>query len=123
MKQIKDKLNDLLKFLNLSDFSGNISITNVALVALLGKVALSPSLLSVIALGFIVVSYMHKRYEASKLELSAKEERVWQDHDVRIKVLAQAIVDLQNANQDIRDQAEQTKKLLSTNSFAGIYKK
>lgn len=53
----------LLSFLNLLDDSGNLSITNIALIAFFTKILFSPQLdgASVVAMVSLLANYMHKR--------------------------------------------------------------
>lgn len=54
----------ILVFLNMLDQSGNLSITNCALIAFLVKILVSPQLdgPSVIGLVGLLGNYMHKRH-------------------------------------------------------------
>lgn len=53
----------ILQFLNILDDSGNLSITNCALIAFLVKILLSPQLdgPSVVGLVGLLANYCHKR--------------------------------------------------------------
>lgn len=59
-----------LKFLNLTDRSNNLSITNVAVIVLISKIAVSP-LDWPTAAGLLValLNYSHKRTESNKIEM------------------------------------------------------
>lgn len=59
-----------LRFLNLLDDSGNLSITNCALIAFIVKILISPLIdgPSVIALVSLLANYMHKRQRVSQGE-------------------------------------------------------
>jgi hypothetical protein len=64
----------VLTFLNLVDSSGNLSITNVAVIVVITKIALlkSFSLTEASALLITMVNYAHKRFETNK-QLSVPE--------------------------------------------------
>lgn len=64
----------ILKFLNLLDESGEaVSLTNIALIVLIAKMALAPVVdwPSVVAVITAFGNYSHKRYIASKGDSSA----------------------------------------------------
>lgn len=64
---MKEQLMSLLRFLNLLDQEQKLSITNVAMVAMLGKMLVSPiDWPSALALFTLAANYAHKRYEANK---------------------------------------------------------
>lgn len=54
---------NVLKFLNLTDDSGSLSITNVAVIVCVVKIAIAPqfSITEVGALMVSLLNYMHKR--------------------------------------------------------------
>lgn len=57
-----------LKFLNLIDREGNLSISNIAVIIVLVKLTLSP-VLSIVDAGMLLVTlmnYAHKRHSVSK---------------------------------------------------------
>lgn len=70
-----------LKFLNLVDRSGNLSITNIAVIVCITKIAMAPEF-SMAEIGALLVSlmnYAHKRVETAKLDksdLSIMEEKI-----------------------------------------------
>lgn len=67
---MKTKLLNLLTFLNLTDYSGRLSITNIAVVILLTKIAYYPTLDWAVVSGLLVtlLSYSHKRYENNRIQ-------------------------------------------------------
>lgn len=58
----------LLKFLNLTDRQGNLSITNIAVIVCITKIAIAPTftITEVGALMLSLFNYAHKRSEANK---------------------------------------------------------
>ena len=58
----------LLKFLNLTDRQGNLSITNIAVIVCITKVAIAPTftITEVGALMLSLINYAHKRVETNK---------------------------------------------------------
>lgn len=64
----------ILKFLQLSERGGNLSLTNVAMYVVLTKVAISPfDWTGAAVLLPVFASYMQKRYESNKFEVKAQE--------------------------------------------------
>lgn len=67
---MNSKFSKILKFLNLTDFRGNLSITNIAVIIMVTKLAFlqSFSLTEVSAFLIAMLSYSHKRYESARAE-------------------------------------------------------
>lgn len=61
-------MQQVLTFFNMTDREGNLSITNIAMIVLIAKIALAPavSIAEVAAFFIALLNYSHKRYEASK---------------------------------------------------------
>jgi hypothetical protein len=60
----------LLKFLSLVDRSGNLSITNIAVIVCITKIAIAPTF-TVTEVGALMLSlfnYAHKRIESNKVK-------------------------------------------------------
>lgn len=63
MQNIKDKLLKILSFCNILDDSGNLSLTNLAFIAMVAKLVLTknPDYATLGATVATVLNYMHKR--------------------------------------------------------------
>mgnify|MGYP005986997811 CR=1 FL=1 len=61
-------LNKLLQKLRFLDEEGRLSITNLAMITILTKVALAPAMdnQSIIAMFLALMNYSHKRHELNK---------------------------------------------------------
>lgn len=126
---LKTFLNKLLKFLNLTDRANNLSITNIALIILLVKLAIMPTLAlpDVAAFFIVLLNYGHKRMESNK---AAKEEAILTNSavlDLKEELAstkkafdsfqanqAEELAKLNNLAATIAKQAEDTKKVIST---------
>lgn len=113
----------ILRFLNLVDRSCNLSITNIALIVLLVKLAIAPTftLPEVAAFFLALLNYGHKRHETNKA--IAQEvplvETVPQAVDL---APIQAEIDSLKANQEaVAKLADDTKKLLSQSNLAHAF--
>lgn len=62
------RIKNILKFLSLLDRGGSLSLTNLSLVLLVGKILVipSPDLAAVVPLILAFASYMHKRSASAK---------------------------------------------------------
>jgi len=63
-----DRFIKFLDFLNILDYNKRISLTNLALIVLVGKLAISqsPDLVTVGSVAIAMANYMHKRVEVTK---------------------------------------------------------
>lgn len=71
---VKEFILKVLDFCNVLDYAGKLSITNIALIALVGKMVIAPTLdwPSVVTVITVFSNYMHKRSVASGSDV--KEE-------------------------------------------------
>ena len=71
---MKTVLNKVLRFLNLSDRAGNLSITNIAVIVVITKIALAPTftITECAALLVTLLNYGHKRIQSAKAEQVVK---------------------------------------------------
>jgi len=96
---MKERILKALDFCNLLDLQGKISLTNLGLVLLLGRIALAPALdwASVTTLALAFANYMHKRNEGTKAEMAAESEemaKVKSQYEAAVAAQAKALVDL-----------------------------
>ena len=87
----------VLKFLNLIDQQGRLSITNVAVIILLAKIAIAPSIDWAVISGLLVtmINYSHKRYESNKVIPA----------NVDSDVLKQTIEEVRKVAEEAKDKA------------------
>lgn len=73
---MKKKLLRLLDFCNLLDYNKKISITNIALIALISKIMMAVTIdfPSVVALATVFANYIHRRSMISKEKLNQSKE-------------------------------------------------
>ena len=92
----------LLKFLQLVDREGNLSITNIATIVVITKIALTATFdWGVIsALLVTLLNYGHKRYEANKAS-----------KDVRPAAIAVDLKPLQDSINELADNIQEVKKV------------
>lgn len=111
-------MNKILKWLNLNDREGNLSLTNISLIVVLVKIAISPFDFTGAALLLpVIASYMQKRYESNKVEKEVREKEVMQD----LTPLLQEI-ELLKANQvEMNKVALDTQKIVSQANLAAAF--
>jgi aspartate-semialdehyde dehydrogenase len=102
----------ILSFLNLLDANHKLSLTNIALIVILTKIALSPFDYAGAAILLpVLASYMHKRYTTAKATATEKAQESAQissliaqmdafkaDHEETAKTLAETKKLLSNSN-------------------------
>lgn len=106
MKHIKE----LLKFLAIMDTdSKQVSITNVAVIVIITKIALSPfDWISASTLLIALLNYSHKRYESNKAQKNKDELEVIEDVPLSsIVPLAtqEDLIKLRNELSEVKDKA------------------
>lgn len=115
----------ILKFLQLTDRAGDLSITNVAVIVLITKIALAATLDWATAAGLLIalLNYSHKRHESNKsikdaqkdLEVS-KVESLIQDMESRIKSTEELYT-------VISKQADDVQKIVRNHGLSNLVKK
>lgn len=102
---------NLLRFGNLLDRNNHLSITNVAVIVIITKMALAPFDWAVAA-GLLVtmVNYAHKRSETNKT-----------DKALDISKLSEQVTQLQETNAAIIKQSVEVKNLLSKNAISTAF--
>lgn len=125
---------NILRFFNLLDRSNHLSITNVAVIVCVTKMAIAPQV-SIVDAGALLISllnYGHKRMEANKASKEEAQSAVQAEFQ-EIKSAMTKVVDVQNKiTQDVSQmkatselvekQAQETKKLLSNSNLAQAFK-
>jgi hypothetical protein len=104
----------LLAWLNLLDSDGNLSITNVAVVALVIKMLLAPQLdwPSVVAMIVTFTNYMHKRQTSDGAIASDETDEmkaIKAQYEAAVVAQAKAISDLQSKIGNLSGLAEMLK--------------
>ena len=107
------------------DRSNNLSITNIALIILLIKLALMPTLAlpDVAAFFIVLLNYGHKRMEANK---AAKEEakltsQLSVSMDEKVKEVTAELEKIKEIQAVVTKQAEETKKFISTSNLTNAF--
>lgn len=93
------RIKRVINWLNLLDLEGKLSLTNVALVALVIKMLVSPNLdwPAVVTLITVFANYMHKRQAVNgqvEAEKADEMKAVKEQYDKAVLAQAQAITDL-----------------------------
>lgn len=75
---MKKMLKKLLKFLQLVDREGNLSITNIAMIVLITKLAVLSqfTMTEVSAFLLALLNYSHKRMESNKFSKKEMEQKI-----------------------------------------------
>lgn len=112
----------VLRFLNLVDRSCNLSITNIALIVLITKLALAPqfSIPEVAAFFMALLNYGHKRHESNKA-IANEVPEVIPTPAIDLSPIQQEIANLKANQESVNRLAEETKKLLSQSSLAAAF--
>lgn len=119
----------LAKFLNLLDRGGNLSISNVAVIICITKMAIAPQV-SIVDAGALLISllnYGHKRAESNKVEKTNKEQEL-----STLKETLEKVVEVQNKitsdmseikanSHKLQDITEQAQKLVSNSNLAAAF--
>jgi uncharacterized protein YlxW (UPF0749 family) len=113
----------LLRFFNLVDRSCNLSITNIAVIVIITKMALAPfDWATAAGLMVALLNYAHKRSEsnkASKAEVKTIELVSMQE---KVESLAGQVEQFKAVQDAVAKQSEDTKKLLSNSNLANAFK-
>lgn len=107
-----------LKFLSIMDYSGKaISITNVALIVVISKIALSPVFdwPTAAALLLSLLNYSHRRYESNRLKPEV--------HNDDLHHLHSRLNDLQAGQEEYDKVLEEAKSLVSKANLAMGFRK
>ncbi len=126
------KIIEALKFLNMLEARYNkISLSNLAVIVCIVKVAIAPaaSIVDLSALLLALLNYGHKRYESNKSAANTSEASV-----AELRTAMERVVGVQNnlttdiatfkrTFDDVAKTAEESKKLLSTSTLASAFKR
>ena len=126
--EIKKHLCKVLRFFNLVDRGCNLSITNIAVIVLITKIAMSPTIdwQAAGALMVALLNYAHKRNESNKAEAKAVEtEKLAAVEAAKPVVTVEALNAVQANYEALKAQheqvakvAEEAKKFMSANQLA-----
>lgn len=109
----KSNFRKVLDFFQLSDREGNISLTNLSLIIVITKIAITPFDWTGAAILLpVIASYMHKRVELNKM--ATKEE---QD----LTPLLEEIENLKANQEEMNKVATDTQKLVSQANLAQAF--
>lgn len=130
MKEDKDKISvdtlfnvakNVLKFFNLLDRGNKLSITNVAVIVCVTKMAIAPQV-TIVDAGMLLISllnYSHKRSESNKAAMKDQQDDLASFKEAVTKVvevqntITQDMVNVKQVAETISKQAEETKSVLS----------
>lgn len=105
-----------LRFFSLVDREGNLSISNVAVIVIVTRIAIAPfDWATAAALLVSLLNYSHKRYETNKYE--ANIEPV----SAEPSSLQLEVDQLKSSFESVNKLAEDTKKLLSQSNLASAF--
>ena len=119
----------ILRFFQLADRAGNLSITNIAVIVLITKIALAATLDWATAAGLLIalLNYGHKRLESNKAEkesVKVSEISSLNSEILSIKESVTALSEQVKAQQDlnatIQKQSEDTANILQKSNLAAV---
>lgn len=141
MEKLKKVFQTILKFLNVVDRKGNLSITNVAVIIVVTKIALAQSvgITEAGALLITLLNYGHKRTEDAKAVKAANELQRDQDkraEEIKVEQFSETlkkVVEVQNkitedmvaikyTHESVAKTAEESKKLLSNANLTAAFR-
>lgn len=118
----------ILRFFQLADRAGNLSITNIAVIVLITKMAIAP-LDWATAAGLLIalLNYGHKRLESNKAEKEAAKlnQLATISEDLTsvkqtISALSEQVKTQQDLNVTIQKQADETANILHKSNLAAV---
>lgn len=123
MESLKFIFNRILKFLNLSDRGGNLSITNIAVIVLITKIALAPTVdwQAAGALMVALLNYAHKRKESAQAEAELNKVSEYVDVKDQVSKAVEKVESLAKLHETVAKQAEDTKSMLSKSNLSGAF--
>ncbi len=114
MTKIKVLSNRLLVFLGLTDKSHNLSITNIAVIVLITRMAIAPfDWPTSIALLFAMLNYIHKRSQVAKAVKDQEQATSFTEIKEEMLAVRAKLEKFEVGYAVIAKQADDTKKLLS----------
>jgi len=120
---MKYYFNKILSFFNVSDKSNNLSITNVAVIVCLIKIAITTQCSFAEGIVFLVaiLNYVHKRYSVAKSIAQEIKQVDYQEFQERLNSLDSKLNQYCETHAEIIKQAVETKKLVSNSNLAQAF--
>lgn len=113
----------LLKFLQLTDKAGDLSISNIAVIVVITKIAITSTFdwATSATLLMALLNYSHKRHATNKAvrdeQLDQKEAEVVK----QVSELVSRVSSLEGTQEQVAKQAEQVQKIISTSNLASAF--
>lgn len=109
----------ILKFFQLTDRAGDLSITNIALIVMITKLAVAPTFtIPEIAAFFIaLLNYSHKRLESNK---AIKNDKLQEDVaaiSTALNNLKEQVADNSKLAETIQKQSDEVQKIVNANAL------
>lgn len=119
---MKQLFHTVLRFFNLLDRSKNLSITNIAIIVLITKMALTPFDWPTAA-GLLVVmfNYMHKRAETNKVMETEFEVAKFDEILTNVNQFQERLNKFQLDHDKVAKQAQETKNLLTSHNLSHTF--
>lgn len=112
----------ILKFLNLLDRENNLSLTNLSMLIMLIKVAVSPFDYAGAAILLpILGSYMQKRYESNKANKESKKALEQENVQAELDSIKEQLATHKELSETITKQSEELKKIISTSNLTNAF--
>lgn len=129
MKRIKQYAREALSFLSLLDKDGKLSITNIAVVICVTKIAYvaDPSIVDTGALLITLMNYSHKRLESNKASSKTKQDEFIGIQDTLAKVvevqnkITQDMIEIKAGSDKLQTVTDQAQKLVSNSNLAAAF--
>lgn len=123
--KFKAHFKKLITFLSLADCEGNLSISNVAVITLITKIALTETLdwTVIAALMMALLNYSHKRAVIAKAEREDHKNEGLPEIEAEVMGLTAQMKDLEELKETLVKQAEETQKLVSSLNLAKAFSK
>lgn len=118
------KIYTILKFLNILDKQGNLSITNILVLSLGIKllIASQTELSDTLILLIPIISYMQKRYETNKAIKQVTDITELSKLTDQVSLITKELNEIQQLNEDIKKQSDDVRKLINNNNLSHAFK-
>lgn len=108
----------ILSFLNLLDRKNNLSITNVAVIVLVTKMAISAfDWPTAAGLMITLLNYGHKRHESNKASKDLEQSNAIAALQEQVAKVSEQVVVIESTNVDVLKQAEEVRKIVQNHNL------
>lgn len=113
----------ILRFFNLVDRNCNLSITNIAVIVLITKMALAATIDWGVVSGLLItlINYGHKRHESNKAEKKAAEMVLVTNKNEELEKVKAELETMKPVFDKVLKQSEDLQKVLNNSAIMGAF--